>query len=57
MWISFIHLSLIPCVHEFTCLVEVWDPENLILLSKSSHGLSPVLEDECAKGNTFFRES
>lgn len=34
MWISFIHLPLISCVHEFMCWVEVWDPENFILLSK-----------------------
>lgn len=38
MWISFIHLSLISCVHDFMR----WDPENFILLSNMSHGLSPV---------------
>lgn len=43
MWISFIHLSLISCVHGFMCRVEVWDPENFILLSKTSHGSSSSL--------------
>lgn len=55
MWISFIHLSLISCVHEFMCRVEVWDPENFILLSKTSYGLYPVLDEACAKGKAFFR--
>lgn len=56
MWISFIHLSLISCVHEFMCWVEVWDPENFILLSNTSCGLSPVLDEACAKGFSLSLE-
>lgn len=54
MWISFIHLSLIPCVHEFMCCFEVWDPENFILLSMMSYGLSPVLDEACGKQTASF---
>ena len=54
MWISFIHLSFMSCVHEFKCWVEVWKPENVILLSKTLCGLSPVLDEACAKGKAFF---
>lgn len=56
MWISFIHLSLISFVREFMYRVEVWDPENFILLSKSLYGLSPVLDEACAKGKAFLGE-
>lgn len=38
------------------CSVKVWDPENFILLSKTLYGLSPVLDEACAKGNAFFKE-
>lgn len=54
MWISFIHLSLISCVHEFMCWVEVWDPENVIPLSKMPCGVSLVLDVACAKGKACF---
>lgn len=54
MWISFIHPSLISRVHEFMCWVEVWDPENFILLLKASCGLSPVLDKACAKRTSFY---
>lgn len=57
MWISFIHISLISCVHEFMCPVVVLDPVNFILLSKASCGLSPVLDEACAKGKAFLGES
>lgn len=56
MWISFIHLSLISCVHGFMCWVEVWDPENFILLSKTSYGLPPALDEACAKGKAPLGE-
>lgn len=56
MWISFIHPSLISCVHELMCWNEVWDPENFILLSKTPHGLSPVVDEACAKGNALLGE-
>lgn len=54
MWISFIHISLISCVHDFMCPVVVLDPVNSIVVSKASCGLFPVLEGACPKGKAFL---